>query len=123
VKKSALLKAPVATTEMLEALIEGLAFVKSPARKAVVVKTLMTRLRISDPAVAEEGYRHLQTDLDTSLYPPVQGLLNLQRFMRAYNPRLAEVKVADLIDTSILDRLVQTGFVDDVFRRYGLKEH
>src|SRR5690242_6985926 len=80
-----------------------------------------TRLRISDTTIAEEGYGHLQRDLDTTVYPPIQGLLNLQRFMRAYNPRLAEVKAAELVDTSILDQLAQTGFLDSVFRRYGVK--
>jgi hypothetical protein len=28
---------------------------------------------VSDVAVAEQGYEYLQRDLDTSLYPPVEG--------------------------------------------------
>jgi hypothetical protein len=61
----------------------------------------MERLKISDSAIAEQGYRYLQRDLDTSLYPAVEGLKNLQRFMRTYNPRVGEVNATDLVDDSV----------------------
>ena len=38
-------------------LVESLAFSLAPANKAVVIKTMMRRFQISDPAVAEEGYQ------------------------------------------------------------------
>jgi len=106
---------------VLQALIEGLAFVKSPTHKSAVVKTLMERLKINDSAVAEEGYRYLQRDLDVTLYPPVEGLQNLQRFIKAYNPRVGEVRVTDLVDDSVIRALSESGFVDKTFRSYGIK--
>ena len=109
------------TTNVLQALIEGLAFVKSPAHKSTVVKTLMQHLKISDPAVAEQGYRYLQRDLDITLYPPVEGLQNLQRFMKAYNPRVGEVKVTDLVDDSVIRTLSESGFVDKTFSSYRVQ--
>jgi hypothetical protein len=90
--RKALLQNNLDLTTVLQALIEGLAFVKSPTHKSTVVKTLMQRLKIGDPAVAEQGYRYLQRDLEITLYPPVEGLQNLQRFMKAYNPRVGEVR-------------------------------
>jgi hypothetical protein len=101
--------------------VEGLAFVKSPAHKSTVLKTLMNRLRLSDLSVAEEGYRYLQRDLDVSLVTPVEGLQNLQRFMRAYSPRLGDINVAQLIDNSFISSLAETGFLEKTFAAYGVK--
>jgi NitT/TauT family transport system substrate-binding protein len=109
------------TTNFVQALIEGLAFVKSPLHKPAVVKTLMERLKINDAAVAEQGYRYLQRDLDVTLYPPVQGLQNLQRFMKAYNPRVGEVRVTDLVDDGVIKGLSESGFVNRTFRSYFVR--
>ena len=54
-KKITLQKNPELVTNVLKATFEGLAVVKSEAGKPVVVKTLMRRLKITDPAVAEPG--------------------------------------------------------------------
>jgi hypothetical protein len=81
----------------------------------------MARLKIADPLVAEEGYRYLQRGLDVTLYPSLDGLQNLQRFMKAYNPRLNGVKAAHLVDDSVIKSLIDNGFVDRTFRSYKLK--
>jgi hypothetical protein len=86
-----------------------------------VVKTLIHRLKISDPSVAEQGYQYLQRDLDLDFYAPVEGLRNLQRFMKSYNRRVGEFNVADLVDGSVVKHLSETGFIDKVLRSYGLK--
>jgi hypothetical protein len=41
--------------------------------------------------------------------------------MRAYNPRVGEVKAAELVDDRVVKYLSETGFVEKVFRSYGLK--
>jgi ABC-type nitrate/sulfonate/bicarbonate transport system substrate-binding protein len=121
VRKASLQKNPELAANMLRATIEGLAFVKSPSHKAAVVRTLQRRLKISDPSVVEQGYRYLQRDLDLDFHPPVEGLRNLQRFMKSYNRRVGEFNVADLVDGSVVKHLSETGFIDKVLRSYGLK--
>jgi ABC-type nitrate/sulfonate/bicarbonate transport system substrate-binding protein len=121
VKKTSLQKNRETMTRMLQAVIEGLAFVKSPSRKAMVVKTLMERLKINDMGVAEQGYQYLQRDLDTTFYPTVEGLQNLQRFMRAYNPRVAGVNAADLVDDSVVKQLYDMRFIEKLFASYGIE--
>jgi ABC-type nitrate/sulfonate/bicarbonate transport system substrate-binding protein len=121
VKKTSLQKTRETMTRMLQAVIEGLAFVKSPSRKAMVVKTLMERLKINDMGVAEQGYQYLQRDLDTTFYPTVEGLQNLQRFMRAYNPRVAGVNAADLVDDSVVKQLYDMRFIEKLFASYGIE--
>lgn len=121
VKRTTLQQNPALAANVLKATFEGLALVKSATGKPVVVKTLMQRLKISDPAVAEQGYYYLQRDLDTQVSPPVEGLENLQRFMKTYNPRVGEVNVANLVDTRLVKHLSDTGFIDQISRIYGLK--
>jgi NitT/TauT family transport system substrate-binding protein len=120
-KKAYLQKNPELSANMLKATIEGLAFVKSPRHKPAVIKTLMQRLKISEATVAEQGYQYLQRDLDLNFYPQVEGLQNLQRFMKSYNRRVGEFQVADLVDNSVVKHLSETGFIDKVLRSYGLK--
>jgi NitT/TauT family transport system substrate-binding protein len=121
VKAAEIQKSREPAMNVLKAVVEGLAFVKSPARKSTVLKTLMNGLRLSDLSVAEEGYRYLQRDLDVSLVTPLEGLQNLQRFMRAYSPRLEDINVAQLIDNSFISSLAETGFLEKTFAAYGVK--
>jgi len=121
VKTAEIQKSREQATNVLKAVVEGLAFVKSPAHKSTVLKILMNRLRLSDLSVAEEGYRYLQRDLDISLVTPLEGLQNLQRFMRAYSPRLGDINVAQLIDNSFIRSLTETGFLEKTFAAYGVK--
>jgi NitT/TauT family transport system substrate-binding protein len=121
VKAAEIQKSREPAMNVLKAVVEGLAFVKSPARKSTVLKTLMNGLRLSDLSVAEEGYRYLQRDLDVSLVTPLEGLQNLQRFMRAYSPRLGDINVAQLIDNSFISSLAETGFLEKTFAAYGVK--
>ena len=104
-----------------KALIEGLAFVLSPSSKPVVIKTIMRWLKINNPSAVEAGYPYLLQDLDLKLYPSVEGMRNLQRFMKSYNPRVADLKVEDLIDSSVLRKLEESNFIDRLYNRYGLK--
>jgi hypothetical protein len=41
--------------------------------------------------------------------------------MKAQNPKIEKVRVEDLIDDRILRKLDESGFIDEVFSRYGVK--
>jgi NitT/TauT family transport system substrate-binding protein len=121
VRRAFLQKNRELTTSALKAMVEGLAFVLSPARKPAVIRAFMERLKISDASAAELGYQYLLKDLDMNLYPSIEGLQNLQRFIQNYNPRVAEVKAVGLVDSSILRSLEESGFVKEVFTTYGVR--
>ena len=61
VKKSYLQRQPETVQNVLRALVEGLAFTWSPKSKSAVLKSVMRRLRITDIALAREGYQELLT--------------------------------------------------------------
>jgi hypothetical protein len=52
------LKYPVSAEKITEALIEGEYYVLAPSNKSQVIKTIMTRLKLSDPPCGrDEGIR------------------------------------------------------------------
>jgi len=41
--------------------------------------------------------------------------------MKAYNPRVGEVRLTELIDDSVIKGLSESGFVEKTFRSYAVK--
>ena len=106
---------------VVRGLSESVAFILSPKYKPVVLTTITKHLRISDPAMAEEGYQDVVTGLEKRLYPSVEGLRNAQRLLKPRNPKLETIKVEELIDDRILRRLEESGFIGRLHATYGIK--
>ena len=112
---------PEIPENILKALIESLAFIKSPANKTIVVNTIMRRLKISDPSVADQGYRDLLEIIDLKPYVALEGLRNVQRLTKIQNPQVANVKAEELIDNRPLKKLEESGFLQRLYSAYGVK--
>ena len=106
---------------VLKALMEGLAFILTPKNKVTVLETLMKRYKISDPTLVEGTYQQLLKELNRKPYPSIEGMQNIQRMMQSSNPRLGDVKVADLTDSSFVRKLDESGFIDRLYATYGGK--
>ena len=78
----------------------------------------MNRLKLSDPAAAEEGYADIVKEFERKPYPSLEGLKNMQRLLAMQNPKLAEINPAQLIDGSILRKLEENGFLAQLQKRY-----
>ncbi len=111
---------PELAENMLKGLIESLAFILAPANKAVVVNTIMKRLKIADSAVAEQGYRDLIQIIEQKPYVSLAGMRNIQRLVKIQNPVVANVKVEDLIDNRPLKKLEESGFLQRTYSAYGV---
>jgi NitT/TauT family transport system substrate-binding protein len=98
--------------------IEGIAFATAPKNKPAVIKTLMRRLRV-DAAAAEEGYTDMLRGVDRKPLASLEGMRNLQRLLKPRNPKIAEVKVEDIVDNRIMRRLEESGFIERVFAAHG----
>jgi NitT/TauT family transport system substrate-binding protein len=107
---------PELLENILKALIEGAAFFVNPRNKSIVLKTMMRRLRLSDPAAAEEGWAHLARSIESKPYPSVKGLENLQKFMKTQDPRVAQLKAETINDPRFIRKLDESGFLDKVFK-------
>ncbi len=119
--QSYLLKHADVAENILKGMIEGLAFIFSPANKSAVLKTIMRRLKITDLSDAEEGYRGLLRAVDKKPYPSMEGLRNIQRLMQPYNPLVGNVRMENLVDNRFLKRVDESGFIDRVYSAYGVK--
>ena len=106
---------------ILRGLIESLAFSLAPANKSITLKTLMKRLKITDPSIAEQGYVDFAKTVDRRPYPSLDGLRNIQRLMKPRNPKLEKVRPEDVIDDRVLRKLDESGFITDMYVKYGVK--
>lgn len=111
---------PELTENIMKGLIESLAFILAPQNKTVVVNTIMKRLKISDRAVAEQGYQDLVQITDPTPYVPLEGLRNIQRLIKIQNPPIGNVKLEELIDNRPLKKLEDSGFLQKTYAAYGV---
>jgi ABC-type nitrate/sulfonate/bicarbonate transport system substrate-binding protein len=120
VQRSFLERRGDALEALLKAEIEAVAFIVAPQNKAAAIKTLIRRMRIS-AAAAEEGYVDLLRVLERKPLPSVEGLVNIQRLMKAQNPKIGAVKLDDINDARLVKKLDDSGFIDKVFAAQGMK--
>jgi hypothetical protein len=120
-QKSSIEKRPEIVENFLKAMLEGLAFSISPENKTTVIRTIMKRLKITDPPAAELAYLDIVNIMDRKPFPSVDGLRNVHRLYRSHDPRVANVKPEDVIDNRILNKLDKVGFIDELYRAYGVK--
>jgi ABC-type nitrate/sulfonate/bicarbonate transport system substrate-binding protein len=107
--------------KILMTLVESLAFSLAPANKAVVIKTMMRRFQISDLTVAAEGYQDYLTSVERKPIPSLDGLRNIRRLLAVLNPKATNVRIEELVDSRLIRKLDESGFIDKVGASYGLK--
>src|SRR6266542_2708900 len=105
---------------LLKALLESEAFIFGPSNKGTAMAILKRHLRINDQE-AEEGYKDVITGLDRKPFANLAGLRNVQRLMKLRNPSVEKVKVEDLVDDRFMKKLDQSGFIDEMYAKYGVK--
>jgi hypothetical protein len=98
------------------ALTESLAFIQVPSNRPTVLKSMMKNLRMTDPVAAENGYQDQLLTLNRKPYPSLEGLRNAQRLMALQNPKIAALKMEDLIDSRFVRKLDEKGFIDELYR-------
>jgi len=96
----------------LKALIEGHGFTLNPSNKAAVIEIMTKKLGITDPVAANDGYEDYVRRTDRKAFIIVDGLKNIQRFMKLRNPKIGDISLDRLVDESILRELEKSGFLD-----------
>ena len=114
-------QSPQLVERALKGLLRALAFTHDPGnREAVTQTTLARRLRV-DQRDAEEAYRAALESLERKPYPSTEGLLNIRRMLARSNPRVATIQVEDVMDTRILRKLDESGFIDALYSAIGAR--
>ncbi|HXG50891.1 MAG TPA: ABC transporter substrate-binding protein [candidate division Zixibacteria bacterium] len=119
-KGSFIQKNPQTIENILKALLESEAFIFGPANKGTALAILKKYLRIGDQE-AEEGYQDVLKGLDRKPFASLAGLKNVQRLMKLRNPAVEKVKVEELVDDRFMKKLDASGFIDEMYARYGAR--
>ncbi|HEY7322388.1 MAG TPA: ABC transporter substrate-binding protein [Candidatus Binatia bacterium] len=112
VKADYLMSHSAIVRNVLRGLLEGHGFVLNPANKAAVIAIMTKKLGITDPVAANDGYEDYVRRTDRRAFVIVDGLKNIQRFMKLRNPKIGEISLDRLVDESILHELEKSGFLD-----------
>jgi NitT/TauT family transport system substrate-binding protein len=102
----------------LKALIEAIALILDPANKEQVVRLLAAKLRLSNPADVEEVYASVIDSYERVPRVTLPGMQRLQKILTQINPKLGEVRVENLIDSSSINKLESSGFIESVYKKH-----
>jgi len=97
---------------VLRSLIEGHAYVLNPANKSGAMEILSKRLGIKDASAAADGVEDYVAGVERKPFVGIDGLKNIQRFMKLRNPKIADLNLERLIDESLLREMDKNGFLD-----------
>jgi ABC-type nitrate/sulfonate/bicarbonate transport system substrate-binding protein len=102
---------PQAAEAFVKGAWAGTRFLLDPNNKSTVVATIKKNLNLDD-AAAVGAYTEAQKDFHKALPPRVstEGVARILEVLGRDDPRLARIKAEDLIDNSIMDKLLKDGF-------------
>jgi len=108
-RRSFALSSPAIVENVLRSLLDSLAFIRDPANKAAVLKSLAKGLRLKRPEEAEEGYQIMLGLYEKKIYPSVDGIRNVIRLLGKNNEKIRRLKAEDLVNDSSVKRLEKEG--------------
>jgi ABC-type nitrate/sulfonate/bicarbonate transport system substrate-binding protein len=101
--------------KIVTALTESVAFILQPANKPAVIKSMMKNMKINEAAAVEDGYQDQLLTLNRKPYPTLEGLRNAQRLMALNNPKIASIKIEEIVDARFVKKLDESGFIDRLY--------
>jgi ABC-type nitrate/sulfonate/bicarbonate transport system substrate-binding protein len=122
VKADYLASHAAAARATMRAMLEGHGYLLNPANKAAVIEIMSKKLGITDPAAANDGYEDYVRRTDRKAFVVLDGLKNIQRFMKLRNPKIGEINLNRLVDESILRELEKSGFLEQALSGKNLSK-
>ena len=105
----------------LRALLEGQGYLLNPANKAAVMEIVSKKLGITDPVAANDGYDDYVRRTDKKAFVELDGLKNIQRFMKLRNPKIGDISLERLVDDSLMRELEKSGFLEQALSAKGAR--
>ena len=102
----------------LKTMIEAIAITLDPANKELVTRLLVSNLRLANPADAEESYLAVINSYERAPHTSLEGMKRLQVLLTQINPKIAEVRVENVIDTSFMNKLENSGYIQSVYKKH-----
>ena len=108
-RRSFIASSPAAVENVLRGLLDSVAFIRNPANKPLVVKSLAKGLRLPRVEDAEEGYQSIVGIYEKKIYPSTDGIRNVIRLLGVGNEKVRRLKAEELVDDGILKKLEKEG--------------
>ena len=102
----------------LKTMIEAIAITLDPANKELVTRLLVSNLRLTNPADAEESYLAVINSYERAPHTNLEGMKRLQLLLTQINPKIADVRVENVIDTSFMNKLENSGYIQSVYKKH-----
>ena len=109
---------PQVVENFIKALIEASVIMRSQKERGLAV--LQRHIKV-DRALAEIGYKNLLEDLTSYTFVTVKGLKTVQEIIALRDPKIAKFNVEELLDQRILSKVVKSGYVEEIERKYKLR--
>jgi NitT/TauT family transport system substrate-binding protein len=111
-------KNPQAVENFIKALIEASTIMRAQKERGLAV---LQRHIKTDRQLAEIGYKNLLDDLTPYTFVTVKGLKTVQEIIALRDPKIARYNVEDLLDQRILTKIVKSGYVEEIERKYKIR--
>jgi NitT/TauT family transport system substrate-binding protein len=111
-------KNPQVVEKFIKALIEASTIMRAQKERGLAV---LQRHIKTDRALAEIGYKNLLEDLTAYTFTSVKGLKTVQEIVALRDPKIAKYNVEDLLDQRVLKKVVESGYVEEVERKYKIR--
>ena len=108
-RRSFITSSPTTVENVLRGLLDSVAFIRVPANKSQVIKSLAKGLRLGRVEDAEEGYQSIVGIYERKIFPSVDGIRNVIRLLGATNEKIRRLKAEDLVDDSVVKKLEKEG--------------
>jgi ABC-type nitrate/sulfonate/bicarbonate transport system substrate-binding protein len=102
----------------VKGIIAGIAFIAQGRNEAEVKRVVDKYLKFNDPAKIDDAYKALKGYAINvrKPYPTSEGVKALIGFLSKFNPKVAKLSVNDVVDSSLVEELDKSGFIDAVYR-------
>jgi len=111
-------KNPQTIENFVKAMIEASAFMRANHERGV---TLLQKYIKVDRQLAELGYKFLLNDLTSYTFVTAKGLKTAQDIIALRDPKIRNFNVEELLDQRILTKVVKSGYVEEIERKYKLR--
>lgn len=105
---------PQIVEDLAKAIVEGIAFVQSPANKKTVIDSIARNLRLDRADRLERAYQTISESFPRKPCPSLPGIASILKLMAQHglNPKAAGLKPQDIADMSVCKKLQETGLFD-----------
>ena len=108
---------PDAVEKVLGALVEALAFALAEKNRSAVVRAFESMFGTTDSGTIASYL----SELKQKPYATLSTLETMQRVMDLHEPRVLDLRIADLIDDRFVRRLDHSGAIDHLYATHGVR--